>query len=198
MVTDDLSQDRSARSEHSVCLTQCLSSITRINEVIERTHQQNDIEIGVRHGQLSGVPWTNLEGPLLSRSGPLPSRLKVLLDRIKEEHIEASFGKMSSVGTWPATDVEESPRWRQVSLEDVPRPETNQIPFARLPQTSILIGQLVAFKHSSVSFHRVILDDSRTRCSRGGQDHLETGCEVPLKRPVRPLAGRSGPDASGP
>jgi len=77
----------------------------------------------------------------------------VPFDRIEEEDIEAHFSEMGSVCTWSATDIKESSRWRQVSVEDVPRPESNQIALTGLPQTSILIGQLVALKYWFVRDH---------------------------------------------
>jgi hypothetical protein len=57
------------------------------------------------------------------------------------------------VGSWTATNIHNAAARGQEPLEDVPGPQPDQVAQARLPQTIVLINQLILGRHPTVDLH---------------------------------------------
>lgn len=79
--------------------------------------------------------------------------LDVADDRVDEEHVVAAFGEVRGVSSRAAADIDDTAVFGQEPGKDVPAPKPDQVTEARLPQTPVLVNQLIPGRHPTINLH---------------------------------------------
>ena len=149
---DHLGDEPAARPQHTPGLGERVDPVVGIDEVVQRTHEEDGVGGRVLLAEVGGSPEPGRERvAVLGRPGP--SLRQMGEHRVDQRDVVAETGEVRRVHAGPAADVEHPPRRREVPLEQVPGAQPRELTLPRLPEPLVLGEPLVEADDVGIDLH---------------------------------------------